>query len=372
MRLSFKSFFSQCKSLSKKAHCVILIFAPLYLYSKDINRENFEAYYNSQDYPKVLELAHETLPQNRDKTWQKYSLLALKESLIRYPHRIQTPVVLNRLIELGQTSPLNTNKEFINALTPSLIDSFQKNPKLRNDILAYFALISSHSNQYKFVAITPLDSTIIQTHSFTSILNSLASSEFSDIYCKNPHFNHFFENQKSKKSGQSKCWKSFASKFLQKDHLQGKSKIISMIIADRAFPLEARIFLAQRYILTSTLGDSSQSIAKESFNNLRDNRALRQVTLRKIQGLKHIPDEAFSKRNLSNVSLILQYQQNFPEFLDYYLKSCYLYLKGFNQNNNGNPTKECLNVVKVMRRFKVSSHKGYLTKIQENFPYLLK
>lgn len=106
-------------------------------------------------------------------------------------------------------------------------------------------------------------------------------------------------------------------------------------------PLEKDLFYT-RFLLNNP---KESDLFNLSWNNLKEignNYQRRQQLLERLGKLDPLPDLTFSLDNSKKRTVLLEhFLKNFPEYLDYYLKTCLQWKKGTKKFKNGNPTVEC-------------------------------
>jgi hypothetical protein len=119
--------------------------------------------------------------------------------------------------------------------------------------------------------------------------------------------------------------------------------------------------LLQRPSLTTQGVDDLFNQAWNTLISLSKNVDRRQELLSKLKNIDPLPGQLFdSLNNLEGDVSVTKKQQvilnhfetNFPEYLDYYAKTCLSYLEGKKIFSNGNPTPECPNFLKLVQKGK--------------------
>ncbi len=106
-------------------------------------------------------------------------------------------------------------------------------------------------------------------------------------------------------------------------------------------PKEKDFFLTLYYLQGPVIGD----LFNESWNTIQtlgQNYNKRMAVMDKLKELSLLPDEIFSSTNeKKKEALLSHFYKNFPEYLDFYAKTCIEFLEGKKDYPHGNPTLRC-------------------------------
>ena len=89
---------------------------------------------------------------------------------------------------------------------------------------------------------------------------------------------------------------------------------------------------------------------------MSDNFSAREKVLIEIKKFDPVPDEFLSKNKLVKKTYLRHLDKTFPEFIDYYSRTCQKYHSGTTHFPNGNPTINCKEFIKVYKMIKGNSN----------------
>ena len=193
-------------------------------------------------------------------------------------------------------------------------------------------------------------------------LSKVASSEFAAPYCKQekligqllkylnktslPHNSDRLKDYLDKNIS-SACWNAMTP-YLQKrlfpeTKTNYKKLAFLMLQAKKSLPEKLKDTYLTLFMLNGPkigpVFNEAWNIMKELGNDYRR----REYVLSQLKNMQILPGKLFKGPDIKRLKIILEYfHQNFPEYLDYYGKTCINYLKGNStQYNLGNPTPGC-------------------------------
>lgn len=116
---------------------------------------------------------------------------------------------------------------------------------------------------------------------------------------------------------------------------------------DQLDPLESDSFLVS-FLMNGPVVGETFNLSWNTIEALGKDYDRREKVLERLKRYDPLPDELINSANNKKRDLLLDLMtKNFPEYLDYYAKTCLDYLEGKKQFPNGNPTKYCRELFKL-------------------------
>ncbi|MBF0360582.1 MAG: hypothetical protein HQK49_06205 [Oligoflexia bacterium] len=131
-------------------------------------------------------------------------------------------------------------------------------------------------------------------------------------------------------------------------------------------------FFLVLFILQAPINGSVMNSAWNELKKLGKDYQLRSQLFERIKKLDPLPGKSFAIFSEERKRVILDHiHQNFPEYMDYYAKTCLDYLKGQKNFVNGNPTPYCKDLFNSASKFESKNWvDSQLTKSYKELPKL--
>lgn len=208
-------------------------------------------------------------------------------------------------------------------------------------------------------------------------LTPAIKSSLSDIYCKEPWVQDYLLvevkdlliNPELSKPGSEfsllfshianrNCylsWRDYLFDSLNSQDSELKKIAFQILRLDDGLEKGQKDFLHVMYLLQ---GPEKSDLFNYSWGTLKTisfDSTRRTAVLEKLKKLDPLPDQLFNAEDELKVKvLIKEFEVRFPEWLDYYAKTCLGYLKGEINNPNGNPTINCKKYYYYLKKEKYS------------------
>jgi hypothetical protein len=105
------------------------------------------------------------------------------------------------------------------------------------------------------------------------------------------------------------------------------------------------------YLMEGPIQGDSMNMAWNTVNDLKNNKTRRDILLEGLLASPVLPDGILSGPNQERKKIIVQFvSKSFPEYFDFYAKTCIQYLKGEIKYPNGNPTLHCRDLFEMNKK----------------------
>lgn len=205
-----------------------------------------------------------------------------------------------------------------------------------------------------------------------SYLRPIVSSELSNIYCERPMVKEAFlshlheidwENEnaaalkvKVQRLANESCWKaiypSLKATLTELPPTEGHTFFKMATVLEILDPEEIDTWLVRYYLESPQPGDTL-NLAWNTLNKLSQDYDRRMKVLQKLLTQDPLPGAIFSLRNKERRRILtVNFSEQFPEYVQRYAKVCMNYLTGEQTFPQGNPTKDCHNLIDTDRNLK--------------------
>ncbi len=347
---------------------IALSFNSLYISGADkYTIQDLEQLQINKNYTEFLLHAHDIRPSKRDKHWKEMlQTMAVGQLDFLLNKRIFNQKSF-KLIEKAALWPELLEDEFFqikrNRFAQFYLENcFQKRANkssCKNDLLNFWN--ASNQNPDLAMSLVNVLRTFTADRDFWSFYQKVTKSNSQEFYCpkapvKKSILTHLRKNLSSVEDpkfvkkfiednlGES-CWESILIDL--KELLFSKSFTLrnfafkALSSKDSLTQVEKDSFLAF-YILTNPIKGDTFNLAWSLIEKVGENYTRRMNVLKVLKSLDPLPGEVFSNIDTIKRSAVIQlFADNFPEYIDFYAKTCVNFLKGVGSYPRGNPTLHC-------------------------------
>ncbi len=140
------------------------------------------------------------------------------------------------------------------------------------------------------------------------------------------------------------CWKNMVPKLhhkLSSNIFTVKEQSYQLLKAKQSINSIQKEIYQLQYLLNNPQEGDQFNLAWNGIKKLSYNHAKREKLLSEMKNLNVLPDTLL-KEHPSKAEIILKHiHKSFPEYLDFYARTCIKYLKGEEEFPSGNPTMNC-------------------------------
>ncbi len=321
----------------------------------------------NKNFSEFLAHAHDIRPSERNKHWKEM----LQTMAVGQLDFLLTKRIFNKksfkLIEAAALWPELLEDEFFQVKRNRFAQFYLENcfekredkASCKNDLLNFWN--ASNQNPDLAMSLANVLSTFTEEKEFWSFYQKVAKSNSEEFYCPKPQvkksiLTHLRKNLSSVEEKKyvkkfiddnlgATCWNSilpdlksllFSKSFTLRDF---SYKVLSSKEALTQIELDS--FLAY-YILTNPIKGDTFNLSWALVEKVGDNYARRMNVLKELKKIDPLPGEVFSSTDVQKREAIINlFANNFPEYIDYYAKTCVNFLKGIGDFPRGNPTLYC-------------------------------
>ena len=346
----------------------ILFFLSLNVFSgQKYTIQDLEQLEKNKNYAEFLAHAHDILPSSRDKHWKEMlQTMAVGQLDFLLEKRIFNKKSFN-IIEAAALWPELLEDEFFQVKRNRFAQFYLENcfekraQKLtcKNDLLNFWN--ASNQNPDLAMSLANVLTTFTKDRQLWGFYQKVAKSNSEEFYCPKPKvkksiLTHLRKNLASieepkyvKKFIEDNlgptCWNSilpelkgllFSKSFSLRDFAY---KVLSS--KEALTQVELDTFLSY-YILTNPIKGDTFNLAWSLVENVGQNYSRRMNVFKFLKKIDPLPGEVFSNSDPQKREAIINlFAENFPEYIDYYAKTCVNFLTGVGEFPRGNPTLYC-------------------------------
>jgi len=362
----------------------IVFLSSFKLWALSYNISDLEALERDKSYQEFFDHANDIRPSQRDKHWQSM-VTSMGTGLVQNLSTKQEYKLKNyTLLEKISSWPSLLKNEFYNKLRTEYLVEFLENCYLSLTKINCSELIKSSwkytPEKNKFLDFGIKLAQVISRHrpkeSVWMYIKKPIKTELAHFYCKKgeikkaifKNIKATLQNKRDKNLNVSllidnmmskDCWAQVAHEL--KGLLYRPGHVSAQIAYDI---LSAKNSLTRKekdtYLVHFIL---KGPIVGETFNNawhvlseLGQNYSRRRPIIDTLKQFDPLPDNVFTQYDSKKKKLLTQLlNNNLPEYIDHYSKTCINYLKGNGHFPNGNPTVSCSSFFNIVKDLKTNS-----------------
>jgi hypothetical protein len=150
------------------------------------------------------------------------------------------------------------------------------------------------------------------------------------------------------------CWdqlKPIAKNYFFSFPQRVRGSYLTLLKDEKLLSSEESDLFSFFYLMEGPIQGDSMNLAWNAVNDLKNNKSRRDALLERLQGSPVLPDGVLSGPNQERKKIIVHFvSKSFPEYFDFYAKTCIQYLKGEIKYQNGNPTLYCKDLFEMNKK----------------------
>ena len=334
---------------------------------------DLETLYKENNFGEFLNHALDIRPSLRDSKWKKMVLemsvdfikdkiskkqydektLAYIESLTNWPILREDEIFFLKRNDYGVKlfrDCFNTDKKdsCIAEIAKFWSNTSLKNPDLGLSLATLLSENGFGENLWEYLTYAT-NSNVAEFYCKNTLIRKEISKKIKNILGGN--LSQFDQKVTIQNSMSNSCLKTIIPE-IKKSFLEVESSTTKelyfkfLTLTNNLSPEEKDFFLTLYFLQGPVIGD----LFNESWNNVRvlgQNYSKRKAVMDRLKDLDLLPDEIFALPNEKRKeTMVSHFHKNFPEYLDFYAKTCVEFLEGKKTFPNGNPTLRCKDLFK--------------------------
>ncbi len=354
---------------------------------KTYKLEDLKVLNNQGKYIELFEHLYDVIPSKRDQTWHIIFKQAISAYIKKSNFSEDDLEILYRLSINPDIKSKNLEKSLSDKLADELVSKLDSS-KTKNAALIIlkkyleqkkFHFTKSFNIGEKFFKLG-LDK---PPYEFTwQLISEALNSNVSKMYCdqkvavdllkeKMSSINTLDNTSSIQILGKinKQCWEKFtASIYKGIDFKDEKKSQMYRILLSSGLQEQDKHYLSILYLLMSKKDKELTNISWNSLDHLKKHPEQRSKILKEIARLDPLPDTNFKGSDQATLSFINQLNTSFPEYVNYYLKTCYQYISGIKKFKMGNPTINCRDLVSKLSKEQINQN-IYVKQIKKIFSF---
>lgn len=329
--------------------------------------KDLEQLRETKNYTEFLNHAHDIRPSSRDKYWKEMlQTMAIGQLDFLLEKRIFNQKSF-KLIEKAALWPALIEDEFFQIkrnrfaefYLESCFEKMSNKDSCKEDLLNFWN--SSNQNPDLAMSLVNLLKSFTNQKEYWGFYQKVTKSKSQEFYCpkhavRKSILNHLRKNLTN--INEAKYVRSFITKNIGETCWQSILPDLKSLLFNKSFTLRSFAYKALSskealtqeeqdsflafYILTNPIKGDTFNLAWSLIEKVGENYSRRMKLFKILKNIDPLPGEIFSNLDIQKrEAVIALFAENFPEYIDYYAKTCVNFLKGVGSYPRGNPTLYC-------------------------------